>query len=93
MAKGVFIFQVGNTMVPAVMTMRAKGYAVTSFWRDGEEHFAAEKDGNRFEAADPVAVLGLVAMYEVRGDALTPTDDEVDEFMRDYHPEEGDWEN
>ncbi len=83
----------GNPRVPAAITRGAKGYAGTRFWRGGGEHFAAEKDGSRFEAADLVAVLGLVAMYEVRGDALTPTDDEVDEFMRDYHPEEGDWEN
>ena len=77
-------------MAPAVMTMRAKGYRVTNLWRDGGEHFAAEKDGNRFEAADPIAVLGLIAMHELRGDDWTPTDEEVDEFMRDFYPDDAD---
>ena len=73
-------------MAPAVAVMRAKGYVVTSFWVEGRQMCAAEKDGNRFEAWDPVSALGLVTLFETRGADWPPTDGEVDAFMEEFGP-------
>lgn len=67
----------GNTAAPALFALRAKGYVVTlSYWRqdDPDEsggdiaEYAAEKDRRVFCANSPEELLGLVAMWEMRGD-------------------------
>lgn len=72
----------GNTGGPALFALRAKGYTVElSYVRDESGEYAAEyaavKDGCVFSADTPEALLGLVAMWEVRGDDWrASTDDE-----------------
>jgi hypothetical protein len=67
----------GNTAAPALYALRAKGYVVTlSYVRlddggrssDYVAEYAAEKDGCLFSATTAEELLGLVAMWEVRGD-------------------------
>lgn len=73
----------GNTAAPALYALRHKGYAVTlSHLRDGRgDHscsytatsytatsYTATGQGRRFVGGSPEEVLGLVAMWEVRGD-------------------------
>ena len=63
----------GNTAAPALYALHAKGYAVTlSYGRDDADgytaEYEAEKDGCLFSATTPEELLGLVAMWEVRGD-------------------------
>jgi hypothetical protein len=68
----------GNTAAPALYALRAKGYAVTLSCAplDGAE-YAAEKEGRLFSATTAEELLGLVAMWEVRGDDWRAcTDDE-----------------
>ncbi|GAA1632624.1 hypothetical protein ACFQY4_37475 [Catellatospora bangladeshensis] len=72
----------GNTAGPALFALRAKGYSVElSYVRaaPGEytAEYAAEKDGRLFSADTAEELLGLVAMWEVRGDGWSAsTDDE-----------------
>jgi hypothetical protein len=63
----------GNTWNPCLLALRAKGYKLTlSFTRRANgEHYKdidAEKDGRVFSATTEAELLGLVAMWEVRGD-------------------------
>lgn len=56
---------------PVPPALRAKGYRLTLWYTlEGEyrSNFDAEKDGRSFSATSPEELLGLVAMWEVRGD-------------------------
>lgn len=71
----------GNTGGPALFALRAKGYLVElSFLRDESGEYAAEyaaaKDGRLFSADTAEALLGLVAMWEARGDGWRVCTDE-----------------
>lgn len=63
----------GNTGNPCLLALRAKGYTL-KVWRTKSEmnkygiHYEAEKDGRVFIASNDAELLGLVAMWEVRGD-------------------------
>ncbi len=54
----------------SVITLRDKGYRV--WWEASERPNAddwwAEKDGHEFVARSPLGLLGLVALWEMRGD-------------------------
>ena len=69
----------GNTGNPCLLALRAKGYRLTNWYHpDGEyrSNFDAEKDGRQFSATSPEELLGLVAMWEVRGDDWRKKPDE-----------------
>jgi hypothetical protein len=68
-----YLHTAGNTVVPCLQVLIAKGYAVSHYFLDlgGEEkrpQWAAEKDNRLFAAEGLEELLGLVAMWEVRGD-------------------------
>ncbi|BCJ73266.1 hypothetical protein CS0771_28100 [Catellatospora sp. IY07-71] len=63
----------GNTAGPALFALRAKGYTVELSYVRAEPgeyapEYAAAKDGLLFSADTAEELLGLVAMWEVRGD-------------------------
>ena len=63
----------GNTMIPALLALEVKGYTLSIwFTTDGDgtliPQYDAEKDRRAFSATQPEELLGLVAMWEVRGD-------------------------
>ena len=67
----------GNTWNPTLLAIQAKGYKIILEYTvcdsecetpDYESYYQAEKDGRRFNAKTPVELLGLIAMWEVRGD-------------------------
>ncbi len=76
--KGVCIRIAGNTEVPALLALRAKGYRVwleymkvddpSSPWHPYMPDYQAEKEGAYFSATSPVELLGLVTVWETRGD-------------------------
>ena len=76
-----------NVIVPAYLALQQKGYHV---WCEGsadvsgEDTWYAENSCCRFVAEDPVTLLGLVAMYETRGDDWTASDQQIDEFLSEY---------
>ena len=77
-AKRVCIRIAGNTWTPALQTIRAKGYRQWldyhkeddpgHSWHPYQLDFQAEKDGAYFSATTPVELLGLIAIWETRGD-------------------------
>jgi hypothetical protein len=76
--KGVCIRIAGNTEMPALLALRAKGYRVwleymkvdnpKNPWHPYMPDYQAEKAGAYFSATTPLELLGLVAMWETRGD-------------------------
>lgn len=64
----------GNTRNPCIQAIAAKGYNL-NLWYSGDDpddwespQWDADKDGRRFSATSPEELLGLIAMWEVRGD-------------------------
>jgi hypothetical protein len=78
----------GNTLVPAVLALESKGYCVS--WtrqNDHDETWFAEGPLGRFLGDDPLELLGLIAMREIRGENWRATDGQIDEFMNRYDPD------
>lgn len=75
----------GNVEVPAYLALRDKGYAVR-VKREGldAETWVAAKGGNRFSAARPIELLGVVAVFETCGESWKATDNEIDDFVKRY---------
>ena len=71
----------GNTWVPCFSAIKAKGYKVSlEYYRDSEyNNWCAEKDNRLFSATSPAELLGLIAMWEVRGDIWRTKDCEFGE--------------
>ncbi len=76
----------GNTLVPAYLALRQKGYRVHRDppRRGCPELWYAEAGARRFVAEDPVTLLGLVALWETRGDNWQAGDAEIDDFMKRF---------
>lgn len=78
----------GNTENACLLALRHKGFTLRQWFvrdKDGEyeQHFDAVKDGRRFVGETAEEVLGLAAMWEVRGDDWMTAADEplvVDEL-------------
>jgi len=69
----------GNTLAPALAAIKSCGYTVAT--DDDTGLLRAENEAERFLAEDPVALLGLIRMREIRGDDWKATDDEIDAFL------------
>lgn len=71
----------GNTVIPAILLIRHMGY---TFAYDKEKaHCLASKDGNSFGAEDPLMVLGLIKLFEMKGENWKAPDDEIDEVLKE----------
>lgn len=82
-----FIRNCGNTLVPAYLALQSKGYRV--WWDRGnsapvDETWYAEGSLGAFVGDDPIELLGLVAMRELRGAEWKASDEQIDEFMAKY---------
>ena len=73
------ISSAGNTLSSAYSALMEMGYAV-SVSTDGKS-FRGQKAGCTLIADDPLTMLGLAKLYELRGENWRPTDAEVDDFI------------
>jgi hypothetical protein len=84
-SNNVNIAAAGDVEVPAYLVLRAKGYDITVSMRgQGEETWHATKDGNRFSGEGPIELLGVVAVFEARGENWQAADSEIDDFIQRY---------
>ena len=91
--RGVCIGIAGNTSIPALLALRAKGYRLRLDYHrlDRPEvgnpgyrlDYQADCEGRYFSATTPEELLGLVAMWEVRGDdwRLKPGEGTIDDEL------------
>lgn len=79
--EGVDLFQAGNTVIPAILALRALGLTVEQVGDD----FVARLGRATFRADDPVGVLGLVKLAEVRH-PWSATDAEIDTVLSEFWP-------
>jgi hypothetical protein len=74
----------GNTAVPALLGLEKLGFRI-SVEREGDcEIFRATRGEECYVAEDPIAVLGLVKLIELRGWQWHPADVEIDDVARRY---------
>jgi hypothetical protein len=76
----------GNTIIPAYLALLQKGYSISCESRAGaaKELWVAEDASTRFIAEDPLLLLGLVGLYEIRGERWPATDSEIEEFLAKF---------
>jgi hypothetical protein len=76
-----------NTLVPAYLALLQRGFSVSresGSSDDSEAWWIAEDADRRFVAADPLALLGLVALYETRGSEWQASDEQIDRFLAEF---------
>ena len=77
----------GNTVVPAILALEKLGFTI-SVERGEGEMFRATRGSETYLADDPVAVLGLVKLVEVRSWEWRSTDPDLARVMRQYDLDE-----
>lgn len=78
-SEGVDLRQAGDTVVPAILVLRSLGYKV----EQTGTNVTATGGSARFSAEDPVAVLGLVKLAEMRR-PWRATDSEIDDYLAEF---------
>jgi hypothetical protein len=76
------IVHAGNTLVPAILALETLGYAVS--W--GADLVSATSAKGTFVAADPVSVLGLIKLVEIRSWEWGADDSEIDTTLEQFRP-------
>ena len=80
----IFVAMAGNTMGSAFAVLKSMGYRVTHVVNSEGQPTGIIQAENRhsvLQAEDPVLLLGLAHLVEVRGSAWRSTGMEVDEFL------------
>jgi hypothetical protein len=72
----------GNTVAPSLLALEALGFTVHVAQSSAGDRCRATRHRETYEAADPVEVLGLVRLVELRGWDWQTTDDELEEVGR-----------
>ena len=81
----------GNTVVPAYLTLRQRGYAVRCDQPNtSQELWHAESETAHVMAEDLLSLLALTAIVESRGSEWRATDEQIESFLREYGVGESD---
>ena len=82
------IAEAGNTGIPASLVLEQKGFLVRrEVSKDGGEHWIAERSDFTCIASGAEALLGLVSVFEVRGEDWFASDEEIDSFLQRHRLE------
>jgi hypothetical protein len=79
MSERLALSSAGNILPSALSELRALGYIVSL--TDNERLCKAEKDGLVLVAEDPLHLLGLAKLHELRGCDWGPSEAEVEEYL------------
>ena len=77
-----FISPSGTTVIPAILALESLGFRVTFDAKSGD--CQATRGDEAYDGVDPVWVLGLVKLAEVRGRDWTVSDEEIDATLRRF---------
>ena len=73
-----------NVEIPAYLSIKQKGYSVRWEKETKRECWYAEKNDKIFIADCPIELLGVINVFEFRGENWQASDAEVDEFLKEY---------
>ena len=71
----------GNIVIPAIKLIKELGFQLKV--EDG--FFSASKGDDTFMAEDPLCLLGLIKLIEVKGENWHVSDDEIESIGREYN--------
>ena len=71
----------GGTVVPAVLALEDSGYRVREL---AGGLFEATSDQGTYVAEDPVMLLGLIKLVELRTWSWQPSDEEIDATLKRF---------
>jgi len=74
----------GNTVVPALLALEQLGFQVDVRESSAGEIVVASRDNEEYVADDPVAVLGLIKLIELRQWTWKATNQEIDITRQKY---------
>lgn len=77
------IASMANVEVPTILALKSMGFTIASrvVNADQEMVWTASGKGNEYIAEDPLSLLGLAKLHEIRGDNWKVSDDEIDEYL------------
>ena len=78
------IMAAANTMVPAILSLEQMGFAVSVRKTASGQTFVATRAEDTYSADDPVTLLGLVKLIEMRSWKWKPTDAQIDATLKKY---------
>lgn len=76
------ITALGNTVVPAILVLETLGFSIAT--AEGSEQIVAVRGDERYIADDPVTVLGLIKLVEVRSWSWHAADEEIEHGLEKY---------
>jgi len=83
MPNRISIHQAPNTLAPVLAVIESLGFRVWhEFDRPGVKVYCAENGQFSVSAYDPIALLGLIRMLELRGDKWMPSNPEVERYLQ-----------
>jgi hypothetical protein len=74
----------GSTVAPAILVLEGLGFAISVERVGGEDLVRAVRGDETYIADDPVTVLGLVKLVELRGWDWRAADSDLDRVTRQY---------
>ncbi len=79
----VHIGAAGNTDTAAYAVLLEQGFTMEARQRsiDEEPVYVAKRGSDSFTGGGPLEILGLIFLYQARGDNWMPADEEVDGFL------------
>jgi len=76
----------GNIEVPCYLVIKQLGYSIEmQIKEEKEELWIAEKLDIRFIASNPVELLGMIYMREIRGSSWKANDEEIEAYLSKYY--------
>ncbi len=73
----------GNVIIPAIKIIEELGYELRV--EKADQLFIAENGKNTFIGEDPITILGLIKIYEVKGESWQMQDAEIENIGRKYN--------
>jgi hypothetical protein len=74
----------GNTVAPTILALEGLGFVISIEHVGGQELVRAVRGDETYVADDPVAVLGLVKLIEIRGWQWGAAEPELERVIRQY---------
>jgi hypothetical protein len=74
----------GSTVVPAILALEGLGFVISVEHVGGQDLVRAVRGDETYVADDPVAVLGLVKLVEIRGWQWGAADPDLARVIRQY---------
>ncbi len=74
----------GNTKVPSYLTILKKGYGVSLSIEDNMAYWTADNGQLTFIANDLDKLLGIITMWEIRGENWKASQSEISGFFKAF---------